>query len=82
MSSIERSGARLVCDVVVPKVYLDHFEGREAMEGIFNYDGVDGFEEFLKGYEDAQIHTLEDLIRYNNEHAAEELPAGKDIVCV
>ena len=34
-------------------------------------------EEYLAGVNDCKIHTLEDLIKFNEEHADQELPPSK-----
>ena len=39
-------------------------------------DFRDTFNEFLKGFEDFEIKTLADLIKWNEEHSATALPQG------
>lgn len=34
-------------------------------------------EEYLAGLDDSKVHTLEDLVKFNEAHAEEELSVGK-----
>lgn len=41
----------------------------------------DLLEDYLASTDDCKIHTLEDLIKFNKEHAEQELPSSESYYC-
>ncbi|KAI1378149.1 amidase signature domain-containing protein [Hypoxylon crocopeplum] len=71
---IENNGAKVVRNAVLLQYSELEFNGKEAIEQVWDHDFASGLEEFLKGYHDAPIKNLKDLVRFNEEHADLELP--------
>lgn len=69
----------VVRDVWVPKVYDFDFAGRNGLEGIWDFEFKDALQVFLEGYSNPEVKTLDDLVRFNNEHKGIELPSGKSM---
>jgi amidase len=66
-----------VRDVNVPQMADLEIEGRDGIEEIWDHDFREGMSEFLSGFVNAQVATVEDIVKFNTEHADLELPASK-----
>jgi amidase len=71
-------GAELIDEVEIPgeKEIRDEFEDteRRAERLVFEYEFKAGIAEYLTGRPQAAVHCLADLIQFNAEHAADEMP--------
>src|SRR5439155_24716427 len=75
---VRQCGATLVDDVEIP----GHAEMREKIQGmdvtpeglVMQYEFKADLAEYLATRPAARVHNLADLIRFNLEHAAEEMP--------
>jgi amidase len=71
-------GAEVVDEVEIPgeKELRDHFEDcdQRAERLVMEFEIKAGLATYLAHRPDAAVHGLADLIRFNDEHAAEELP--------
>jgi hypothetical protein len=45
-------------------------------KGVLVGDFREQFNTFLKGFDDFEVKTLQDLIKWNEEHSEEALPKG------
>ncbi|KAL8418926.1 hypothetical protein RB594_002220 [Gaeumannomyces avenae] len=74
VSLIESSGAAVKRNV--PLTSMDELEvdGEDAMEMIWGHDFVKEWSGYLKGYQDCDIKSVEDIIKFNKKNAQQALP--------
>ncbi|KAI1119751.1 amidase signature domain-containing protein [Nemania abortiva] len=71
---IEAGGGKVARDAVMIQYEELEIEGKEGIDKVWDHDFAAGLEGFLRGYQDSPIKNLEDLVRFNEEHADLELP--------
>ena len=54
------------------------FEGKQGLDAIWDHDFCSNMEEFLDGYIDPPVKSVADIVKFNSEHAAQELPKGDE----
>lgn len=45
-----------------------------------DHDFEQGWNQFLEGYEQKEVETLKDIVRFNTEHSDKALPERNDII--
>ena len=73
---MKEAGARVVNDVVLPQWSEFLWKGKDMLEIIWNHDYKKAMDSFLCQLQESEIHTMEDLVEFNKEHADKELPSG------
>lgn len=73
---IRDGGGRVVNNVDVPTYAALNVDGEDALEQVWDHDFSWTTEEFLRGYIDPPVKTLEDIVEFNNENSSIELPPG------
>ncbi|KAI0871454.1 amidase signature domain-containing protein [Hypoxylon argillaceum] len=60
----------------VPLTSMDELvlDGDDALEQLWNHDFEQEWNQFLEGYEQKEVETLKDIVRFNTEHSEEALP--------
>lgn len=77
VKTIRDAGGVVVEDVVLPQVNELVWEGKDALSLVWGKDLKSSIGGFLAGYEEAEVRTVEELVKFNKDHADQALPQGK-----
>ncbi|MCJ1371018.1 hypothetical protein MMC20_002233 [Loxospora ochrophaea] len=56
-----------------PMVY-NLLDGDDALEQLWNHDFAKAVDQFLMNYDQSEVRSVADVVKFNNEHADKELP--------
>ncbi|RFU76890.1 amidase family [Trichoderma arundinaceum] len=73
-----KSVAKVVKPVTMISLDESTDNGRIRIFNAFDTTFKDLFKDYLSGVDNSKIHSLEDLVEFNKEHADQELPPGAD----
>ena len=71
---IEEAGAHVQYPVSIPTVSELSIDGKDAISTVIYHEYGDNIKEYLAALDYSKVHNLEDIIEFNINYAAKELP--------